>query len=176
MGTRRNRAPDPDAAFKADLVAAGGELLAPTNPYEVMRFRTSYGVGVVYTNAKGRRTENAEAISARQHLRDHLGSLSPVPVVPRQKNRAVILRLRGRDGSMCFFCRTPLGDDITVEHLVPRAHGGPNHISNPFLAHESCNRRVGHLSAPEKIAMRDAWVCEPIPFPTPPDHLSEKGE
>ena len=165
MGTRRNKAPDPDAAFKADLVAAGAELLAPTNPYEVMRFRTSYGVGVVYTNSKGKRTETPEAINARQHLRDHLGSLSPVPVAPRQKNRAVILRLRGRDGAMCFFCRRPLSEDVTVEHLVPRAHGGPNHISNLFLAHEGCNRRVGHLSAPEKIAMRDAWANAPLSQP-----------
>ena len=160
MSSRRKKsAPvDPDAAFAAALVAAGGEMLAPTNPYEVMRFRTAYGVGVVYKNAKGKRTWNAEALAAKHHIDSAKGSLAPVAVHGRRKDAATVNRLMIRDGGACFFCRSALDDDVTVEHLVAVAHGGPNHISNLFLAHGACNRRAGHLSAPEKIALRDTWV------------------
>ena len=132
-------------------------MLAPTNPYEVMRFRTSHGVGVVYKNAKGQRTWNAEALAAKNHIDGSKGSLAPVKTHDRRKRAATYNALLIRDGGACFFCRDPLDDDMTIEHLVALCHGGPNHISNLFLAHGDCNRRAGHLSAPEKIAMRDQW-------------------
>lgn len=152
---------DPMAAFQAALVAAGGEWLATTNPYETARFRTSHGVGVVYRNARGRETWNAEALAAKAHIDGRKGSLAPVAVHDRRKAAGTVARLIERDGSDCFFCRKPLGADVTVEHLVAVAHGGPNHISNLFLAHSHCNRAAGHLSAPEKIARREkAEPCE----------------
>ena len=137
-------------AFEARMVEAGGELLGPTNPYEVTRFRTRHGVGVIYTGKRGE-TWNAEAIAARDHLDAHKGSLAPVAVKGRRKDTATVTRLLERDGDTCFFCRQPLDGDVTVEHLVAIAHGGPNHISNLFLAHAGCNQKAGHLSAPEKV-------------------------
>lgn len=65
------------------------------------------------------------------------------------------LQIEMRDGSRCFFCLEPLGDDVTQEHLVPRSSGGPDHLSNKFLAHGKCNHRAGNLSAPEKIRIRE---------------------
>lgn len=47
------------------------------------------------------------------------------------------------------------GKDVSIEHLVPKAHGGPTHLSNLFLAHKSCNAKAGHLSASEKLKIRD---------------------
>lgn len=158
MSVLRKPKESEDEVLSRRLVAAGAEMLAPTNPYEVMRFRTRYGVGVIYTNAKARRKENAEATLALTHLREQLGgfkTLAPVPVVARQKYAGSVKRIMERDGHCCFFCGKRLGDDVTVEHLVAIAHGGPNHISNLFLAHGKCNQAAGHLSAPEKIAMRD---------------------
>ena len=149
--------------FRAALVAAGSEMLAPTNPYELLRFRSSYGVGIVYRTKRGRETWNTEAKQARAHIADSKGSLAPVVVQGRRKDAGTVNALLIRDGAQCFFCRQPLGDDVTVEHLVAIAHGGPNHVSNLFLAHGECNRRAGHLSAPEKIAMRDQW--EPASHP-----------
>ena len=58
-----------------------------------------------------------------------------------------------RDGDNCFFCRKPLAGDLTVEHLVALAHGGPNHISNLVCAHAACNHEAGHLSVAEKVAL-----------------------
>ncbi|WP_333571342.1 HNH endonuclease [Sphingomonas sp.] len=142
-----------DKKFLARVTEAGGEVLAPTNPYEVMRFKTSLGVGVVYEKANGQRTWNTEAAQVREHLAACGGSLAPVEVKGRRKGKGSVARLIERDGSACFFCGLALGDDITVEHLVAVAHGGPNHISNLFLAHGECNRAAGHLSAPEKVAI-----------------------
>lgn len=136
--------------FTKELVAAGAEILAPTNPYEELRFRTRLGVGVIYRSRKGR-TWNAEAELAREHLAAKKGSLAPVEVKGRRKDKGTVNALLKRDGDDCFFCGTELGDDITVEHLVAIAHGGPNHISNLFLAHRQCNFNAGHLSAPEKV-------------------------
>ncbi len=135
------------------ISAAGGEVLGPTNPYKSLRFRTLYGTGVVYTNKRGKVTWNTEAIMARDHLRTNKGSLAPVEVHGRRKaSRAVVNAIMARDGVDCFFCGKPLNGDITIEHLVAVCHGGPNHVSNMFLAHSVCNQTVGHMSAPEKVA------------------------
>lgn len=136
--------------FEQALIAAGAEILAPTNPYEELRFRSKLGVGVIYRSRKGR-TWNAEAELAREHLAAKKGSLAPVEVKGRRKDKGTVNALLKRDGDDCFFCGHELGDDITVEHLVAIAHGGPNHISNLFLAHRQCNADAGHLSAPEKV-------------------------
>lgn len=149
-----------DAAFLARIVAAGGERLAATSHWEVMRFKTRLGVGVVYVDSKGARTWNPEAKAARAHLaKPGSGSLAPMKKNGAKVPAGTVERILARDGSVCFYCRAELGDDCTVEHLVARNHGGPNHISNLFLAHAPCNQRAGHLSAPEKIVLRDGWVC-----------------
>jgi hypothetical protein len=138
------------ATFKRQIIEAGAELLGPTNPYEVLRFRTSKGVGVIYTGRRGE-TWNAEALAARDCLGK--GSLAPVKVQGRRRDKSTVTALLERDGQTCFFCGKELAGDLTIEHLVAVAHGGPNHVSNLFLAHASCNQAAGHLSAPEKIAM-----------------------
>ena len=145
-------APKSLTAFAERLKAAGAEILGPTSIYEQLRFRTSKGVGVIYKGKRGE-TWNPEAIAARDHLATGKGSLAPVRVVGRKVNATRVHALHNRDGADCFFCGKPLDGDHTFEHLVPIAHGGPNHISNLFLAHASCNQEAGHLSAPEKVKM-----------------------
>lgn len=151
--------PTPDQIIEkllTAIVAAGGERLSPTNPYEVARFRTLYGVGIIYQNAKGKRTWSPEADKAKEHIKAGKGSLAPVAVVNRAgqaQRRSAVLRILDRDGGDCFFCGDQLADDVTIEHLVPIAHGGPNHISNLVCAHATCNREAGHLSVAEKVAL-----------------------
>lgn len=139
-------------AFRNGLIEAGAEVLGPTNPYEVLRFRTRFGVGVIYSGKRGE-TWNPAATAAREHMDARKGSLAPVKVHGRRKSKATVTALLARDGEQCFFCGKPLEGDLTVEHLVAVAHGGPNHISNLFLAHAPCNAAAGHLSAPEKVAI-----------------------
>lgn len=140
-------------AFAARLKQAGAEILGPTNPYEALRFRTSKGTGVIYVNKRGGETWNAEALAAREHLDAQRGSLAPVKVNGRRTNKGTVSALLARDGECCFFCGGPLDDDITVEHLIAVAHGGPNHVSNLFLAHAACNQLAGHMSGPEKVKL-----------------------
>lgn len=147
------KTPDTIKVFSERMVRAGGELLAPTNPFEVLRFRTLYGVGVVWQRKTGKQTWSVEAEMARDHIKAQKGSLAPVVVKGRRRDKATVAALISRDGSTCFFCGGELADDITVEHLVAIAHGGPNHISNLYLAHGPCNNAAGHYSAPEKVAL-----------------------
>lgn len=72
------------------------------------------------------------------------------------KSKQDVDRLIDRDGNECFFCGNQFTDEdpATLEHLVARRHGGPDHMSNYALAHEACNRKADTLSVVEKVAMR----------------------
>lgn len=60
----------------------------------------------------------------------------------RRELRAIVAR---RDGVRCFYCRTRPGSlaELTLDHLVPRAHGGPWTAANLVLACELCNQAKG---------------------------------
>ncbi len=77
----------------------------------------------------------------------------------RQRQRRAILK---RDGDNCYYCNLPLGDDATLEHLVDRAHGGPNTIENQALAHKVCNLAAVGLTLQQKIARHVAALVTPI--------------
>lgn len=146
--------------LKAWLSAAGAEILAPTNEWEMARFKAGGVTGIVYCNSVGRVKLQGPAQQAVMAFLSGQRWSAGV-AVPRKRMKSDFTALVKRDGDACFLCRQPLGDDITVEHLVPVAHGGPNHISNKVLAHAACNLRMGHLSAMEKINMRDAATQAP---------------
>jgi hypothetical protein len=65
-------------------------------------------------------------------------------------------RLIARDGGQCWLCDKPLGNDITIEHHVPRAAGGSGDDSNLVLCHELCNKALAHRTPEEKAALRTA--------------------
>lgn len=146
--------------FRAYLVAAGAEMLEPTNPFEVLRVRSTRGVAVLYRKENGDLTWTDEMERFWQEYRNSVkivladktgrGSRS------KGRNRQDINTVATRDGWECFFCAEDLDEcTASIEHLVPKVHGGPNHISNKFLACVPCNRRAGHMAAPEKIRLRD---------------------
>ena len=59
---------------------------------------------------------------------------------------------RGR----CFYCHLQLREDMTWEHLVPRAHGGDNRMANMRVSHQKCNAEcVGALPISWKLALHD---------------------
>lgn len=55
-----------------------------------------------------------------------------------RKTRAHILR---RDNGICWICGTPGAD--SVDHKIPRAHGGSEDPTNLAAAHLACNLRKG---------------------------------
>lgn len=143
-------------AFREFLTARGAQLLVPTNEWEVVRFKAGGLVSVIYKNARGLITAAGPARAALDAFTYQGKWDAGVKGVRKNRNRSVeVSTLLERDGETCFLCRLPLGSDITVEHLVPVAQGGPNHIANKALAHQACNLRMGHLSVMEKIALRE---------------------
>jgi hypothetical protein len=74
---------------------------------------------------------------------------------------ARIAYLIARDGDRCFYCDLQLifkgqysiNQCCEIEHIVPTAHGGPDHASNLCLVCPPCNRAMGALSAAEKVRL-----------------------
>lgn len=145
--------------FKAWLVERGAIIDPPTNPYEILRVRTCEGVFVAYRNSKGAETwpDGLRAIC------DAFDAKRDIPLSPELKARVrlrhQIEALATRDGLECWFCETGFlstdSNEITIEHLCPVAHGGPNHVSNLVLACKPCNSEAGNRSIAEKVLIRE---------------------
>ena len=60
-------------------------------------------------------------------------------------------RLYKKQSGICAWCLLPLPPDLTeaeVDHIIPRARGGPNRVWNLQLLHRDCNRgEVGKNAA-----------------------------
>lgn len=61
----------------------------------------------------------------------------------------VARRMRQQD-RLCIICEQPLGNDVCIDHIWPRAHGGRNVWENKALTHTACNRTKG-----EELPSRD---------------------
>jgi hypothetical protein len=153
------------AEFKAYLVERGAEVMAPTNPYEVVRFKAGGISNILYENMRGRFRANGPDLEAA--FRDWAGRIGHWRAGARHARvkgsaRSVLVRtLQERDGSDCFYCGLPLGKDETVEELLSIAQGGARTVANCALAHKACNNAAGHMSVVEKVALRDALLGYP---------------
>jgi 5-methylcytosine-specific restriction endonuclease McrA len=161
--------------FAAWLARNGAEIGIPGNPYEVIRYRAYVDGGrspathIVYRKETGLLTWTGET---KAHYQQFLTGSVLWPSAPRDPDRPFLTtyptekakrRLRGevtreklfeRDGDECWFCGEPMGDDCTIEHLVPKSAGGRNMLANYALAHSGCNHRAANLPLVKKIAMR----------------------
>jgi hypothetical protein len=143
------------AKFRAFLSERGAEVLKPTNEWELIRFNCAAGVAIVYTDARGKTTFTGESLAAWNAFRSS-SAWSAGVAKKRKKLSPVVQTLLDRDGNHCFYCwKVMESADQSIEHIVPVAHGGPNHISNLALAHRRCNAEAGHMSAMEKILRRE---------------------
>lgn len=70
-------------------------------------------------------------------------------------------RIYARDGYRCHLCRKPMAMDQrvphplapTLDHLVPRVHGGTNDPANLASAHFLCNSIKGDRGGGEQLAL-----------------------
>ncbi|MGO4738605.1 HNH endonuclease [Bosea sp. 2KB_26] len=155
--------------FKSWLTECGAVIQPPTSQWEILRVQTCDGVQVVYRNSKEVQTWPESLIVAREAFeRGNRMSLSP-DMKARKKLRHLIEDLAARDGLWCWFCEvgflTSDSVEITIEHLVSKSHGGPNHPSNLVIACKPCNTEAGHLSVSEKVGLRDrkrGFVCAEV--------------
>lgn len=167
MAKKRRTKVDELKAFGVFIVANGGELLTPTNPYEVVRFRGNGITSIIYENTKGNRkyVGQAQQVWIAFNANTPFRLAKATAKINGYKLKPLDLAIAERDGQVCFYCGLPfdLGGRRarTREHLVAATHGGPNHISNLFHACAECNGKAGHLSAPEKIKLRDQMRAKP---------------
>lgn len=146
-------------AFREWLSQRGGILLPMTSEWEVVRVDTCHGILVGHRNRHG----VVKLTGELANLRDDFKAGRTPAIGPDQKARkrlgTLIAPIAERDGLECWFSGEPFMsvDDhrITIEHLCPRAHGGPDHLSNLVIATEEWNRRAGNLSVAEKVRLRD---------------------
>lgn len=135
------------------LARQGAEVLAPTNQWELARFRARGGVHVIYGNAKGRLTAAGFAREALDAFKANIPTGMGMTKKPRSSMTRKKAALIERDGRNCFYCAAgPLSEDaLTVEHLVSVQNGGPNHMDNLALACVQCNKRMANLPLAKKI-------------------------
>jgi 5-methylcytosine-specific restriction endonuclease McrA len=134
------------------LRSNGAEILAPTNPYELVRFRANGAVHIIYQRASGACTFGGKSKQALNAWRDGRHWSAGITKKPRTNMQKLRLALLERDGDACWFCGEPMPeDDMTAEHLVAHAKGGPDHHDNLVLAHERCNKVADNLPLKEKI-------------------------
>lgn len=147
------------AKYRVWLTERGAELLQATNEFEVIRYMAGAETHVIYRNDGNTRWSPVNG--AQQSLEAFLnGTRWAAPITRIRNGASISLRIYDalvlRDGDGCFYCgRYVAGYKSTLEHLVPRAHGGPNHLSNYALAHKECNAAAGALSVVEKVRLRE---------------------
>ena len=132
--------------FEADRILSGGYLAPSSDSYSRL-------VEMLDTCA-------GDYPSAMEALRNLPNPGCRNPGI-NQRGRTVI-RIAKRDGWKCHYCEVqlsfrPLTSDEKypeIEHKIPRARGGSNHMDNLVLSCPTCNMRKGaRYSYEEFVAM-----------------------
>lgn len=147
----------------------GAQVLATTNPYELVRFKTVNGVSVVYTGKKGQ-SFTGESEVAYQHWRDKKRWITHDRY--RRQMTSLKKKLANRDGEHCFWCgKVDTIDNLTVEHILNKMHGGSDNTRNLSLACPPCQRALGNSPIVEKILYRERMLGLNIKSPVVKKHL-----
>lgn len=81
-------------------------------------------------------------------------TLENVPAAERHGSRGQSVVARQRDHYTCQYCGAQPGlDELTLDHVVPRAQGGQSRWDNCVLACLECNKRKADRT-PEQAKMR----------------------
>lgn len=92
---------------------------------------------------------------------DRYSPTTPAGRRESERRRGIRARLLAEHGDRCWLCGAPFrrGEVPTLDHLVPRSHGGPDAADNFRLAHRTCNVRRGRDLSVLRRALR--WhPCE----------------
>lgn len=168
--------------FNAWLTTHGSEVLKPTNPYEVTRFTTPEGVGIIYRDKHGTITRKVNGAEEAWRAFENDEKWAGRPATPRanrhrDKRRRLLRRIAARDGWTCAYCgRTLTKDTATIEHFTPLSKGGADNLSNMLLACRAHNQGAGSLNVREKLELAVRLrtpASNPVPTqPAPTGFLS----
>lgn len=165
--------------FLAYLSKHGCEIGKPSNPYEVVRYRAYWSSSkkpvthIVYAKenglltwmqgsqahylaflAGGPLTGNKPPYKASVETHTHEPEIFHGKPAVTSRKQTARQKIIARDGPDCWFCGVEMGDDCTIEHLIPKAKGGLNAIANYVAAHAKCNAAAADMPLVEKIALR----------------------
>lgn len=145
--------------FTSWLLAHGSEVLAPTNPYEVLRFTTQGGVAIIFKDADGEITKDRNGAFGvlrcfRKKRNWNGGGKRERKPRSASRRRLLVNSIAKRDGWNCMYCGATLTlETATIEHIVPLAGNGLDDLRNMTLACAECNHAAGHLSARQKVEL-----------------------
>jgi 5-methylcytosine-specific restriction endonuclease McrA len=60
------------------------------------------------------------------------------------RNAKIRTKLLDLQGGCCALCGSPIGDDGSLDHILPKSRGGTNRQTNLRVVHRSCNVRRGN--------------------------------
>lgn len=136
--------------FKSWLEKRGAIVVPPTNEWEVVRFKTINGTSVVYTNKHGDLTFTGESAAAHKAWQN--GKTWRAVDNKRKNLKARKVKIAARDGKKCFMHGNDLSwDELTIEHLLSKAHGGSDNINNLVLMCGGGNLELGNKPLAKKI-------------------------
>ena len=140
-------------AFCGWLISRGAEVLMPSTPLEIARFRTAEGISVVSVNGRGDLYFSGNGYHIWDcYLKGSAWRAFPKGKREDKKGRSrLMVTVALRDGENCFYCHKPLHEDRSLEHLLSLTFGGSNHLANMVLAHRECNEAAGNKSVREKL-------------------------
>ena len=141
--------------FKAWLLENGSVIHENTNnEYEVLRFSTPEGVGVLYKDKRGSISSGvrgADAAYSAFHSGKKWSAAQPTKRRTYGSHRK-LLAIVERDGLDCIYCGTTIPLEIaTREHFVALSRGGPDTPENTVIACKDCNMAVGSMTVKQKI-------------------------
>jgi hypothetical protein len=79
-----------------------------------------------------------------------------------------------RDGPKCWLCHESCKvEDRTIDHAIPKAHGGKNDLHNLRLAHAICNHKRGAIQSAKAVPQKAAGIRAALALfkPSPPTPL-----
>lgn len=143
--------------FRRWLHSRGAEILEPTNPFELLRFKCKHGTGVVYSSKKKGISVSCAMVTQAYEAYLHAKPWDGRPSRGLAKNTSAAKKqLVKRDGCECFYCGNEFGvEELTQEHLLSSVHGGTNRVENKVLACRHCNELAGNLPVIEKVKLRE---------------------
>lgn len=125
---------------KADILHARDEEILVAEQEGDLRIYGSNPLTELVT-AEGELIAAPSVVRLRHHVR------RPLPEL-KLSRRSVF----ARDNFTCQYCGTH-GKDLTIDHVVPKRHGGGAHWENLVACCRRCNTRKGD-KAPEKVGMK----------------------
>ncbi|RTL04840.1 HNH endonuclease [Candidatus Dependentiae bacterium] len=136
--------------FKTWLEKRGAIVLPTTNKWEVVRFKTINGTSVIYTNKKGDLSFTNE--SAAAHKAWESNKVWRAVDNKRKNLKAHKVKIANRDGKRCFIHSDKKSwDQLTIEHLLSKSHGGSDNINNLVLVCSGGNHLLSNKPLSKKI-------------------------